>query len=213
MKPSTRSAAVAAEPKSSEDHMEELMNKVCSKFVIQLEKKFEKLDVKLNDINKTLNDINKSVSTNQGNITKLNQSYDNLNQLRLRNTLRFNGIEEQNSEVVLNVMLLFINKTLNVSCSQVDIDYIYRVGKVVGSKPRPILINFVSYLKCKEVFDAKKLLKHSGMSIFEELTKPRYSLLQQAKKKYGKNNVWSRYGKIHWRSDGQVHVANLVEEF
>lgn len=131
----------------------------------------------------------------------------------MKNSLRFNGMEEQGQENILDLITSFINNKLNVSCSHNDINYLYRVGNINNSrKPRPILINFVTNLKCKEIVNARKLLKNSGISIYEELTKRRYNLLQLAKKKHGRTNAWSLNGKVYVKLNKQTCLLRSEED-
>lgn len=86
---------------------------------------------------------------------------------------------------------------LKVPCTHQDIDCAFRIGKQINSeKPPAILVNFVSNIKRTQVFNAKKLLKKTSHSIYEDLTQRRYELLMAAKKKYGVGKVWSVNGKI-----------------
>ncbi|PSN38374.1 hypothetical protein C0J52_21482 [Blattella germanica] len=52
------------------------------------------------------------------------------------------------------------------------------------------------YRKSSEVFRSKKLLKGSGITVREDLTKRRHSLLKMAITKFGLQNVWTVDGNI-----------------
>ena len=61
---------------------------------------------------------------------------------------------------------------------------------------RPIIVKFATYRSRKTVFNAKKMLKGSGVAIFESLTKRRVSLLKEVQKIAGPRLVWTTDGNI-----------------
>ncbi|KAJ8957756.1 hypothetical protein NQ317_007809 [Molorchus minor] len=134
-------------------------------------------------------------------VTSLEVKEDYLSQHSKRNVLRFVGCIENASEDTAEIVLNVINNELNVPCDKNEIDSAFRIGSYISgdntSKPRTILVQFVTNIKRNEVFLAKKHLKNSNISVFEDLTKQRFNLLQAAKRKYGKNKAWSSGGKIY----------------
>lgn len=192
----------------SEMFNEELINKVCNNFVKQYD---SKIDKKLDKINDSIKALTNSVASNENSIKVLKVKND-FNELRAkRNSLRFHGFEDSDEEDVMDTMLSFINDKLNVKCSSAEVDSVFRVGKE-NPNGRVILVNFVTNWKRSEVFSAKKLLKNTGISVYEDLTKERYELLLAAKKKYGKSHVWSSGGKVHVLDNNKKIVINSVDE-
>ncbi|KAJ8937928.1 hypothetical protein NQ318_005535 [Aromia moschata] len=122
---------------------------------------------------------------------------DDMDHYMKRNSLRFNGIAEEEKEKLLDVIVNLVNDKLKVTCSGRDINCVLRLGKPTPSKPRSVIVNFVTYIKRNEVYYSRKLLKGSGIFVFEDLTKFRYSLLTSAKAKYGKQDAWSSTGRIY----------------
>ena len=78
-----------------------------------------------------------------------------------------------------------------------DISRSHRLGKRKNGKKRPIIVRFTSYRARKTVFDAKKKLKGSGVSITENLTKERYDLYKKCGDLFGKENCWTLDGRIN----------------
>ncbi|KAJ8981913.1 hypothetical protein NQ317_008818 [Molorchus minor] len=102
---------------------------------------------------------------------------------------------------------------LNVICLNTDIDSVFRIGKSNNSnKPRAVLVNFVTNIKRNEVYYARKLLKGSGILMFEDLTKQRFNLLVSAKSKYGKRDAWSANGRIYVLQDNIKRLINSSED-
>ena len=77
-----------------------------------------------------------------------------------------------------------------------DISRSHRLGKPKNGKKRPIIVRFTSYNTKKMVFDEKKKLKGSGVSITENLSPERYDLYQKCMTKFEKENVWTLDGRI-----------------
>lgn len=203
----TRSAASSVDDSfsSSDEAIEKLITKVCANFANQLEqkieKKFDKFEEKLNDVSKSIKALDDKINNNSEFCDSLKMKLEHTEQFLKKNSLRFYGLAEHEKEDTLNTVISFINSKLNIVCNVQDIDSAFRAGKLVSNKSRCILVNFVSNVKRNEVFGVRKLLKNSQFSIFEDLTPQRYELLMSARKKIGKNKVWSAGGKIFAWSD------------
>ncbi|CAH1173853.1 unnamed protein product [Phaedon cochleariae] len=174
---------------------EDFIDKVCTNFAEKYDSKIVK---KLDLISESFEKLNETVNSNTKYIKNIEGRIAIMDQYAKRNTLRIYGVEEVANEVVLKTVATFIKSKLNIACSSADIDCAFRVGKDEkdSTKVRPILVNFVNNWKRTEIFRAKKLLKGSEFSIYEDLTKKNYELLIAAKKKYGNSQVWSAGGKI-----------------
>lgn len=186
--------------KSEMDNTEQLINKVCMNFANQLNKRLDKfeatLDSKLKEVNDSIQNLTKSVSVNTNAIKSVENKCDLLEQHLKRNNLRFIGIPEKDDEVLVVIITNIINDTLKIPCSPSDIDCIYRVGKSSPIISRTIFVQFLSNIKRNQIYSARKLLKGTNVSLYEDLTATRYHLLSLAKKKHGKNSAWSSGGKI-----------------
>ncbi|KAJ8914734.1 hypothetical protein NQ315_017445 [Exocentrus adspersus] len=186
----------------NDEGLEQLIAKVCSTFVKQLEaridKKFNSISTKLEDLGNSFKTLNESVIANKRVIDELAVTIDYLEQSAKNNTLRFCGIEESKDVKDMDLVLSCMQSKLGINCSPSEVDYVFRAGKFVnGGRPRPMIVRFLANIKKAEVYSSKKLLKDSGITVFEDLSKRRYQLLQQAKKKFGKSAAWSAGGKIY----------------
>lgn len=119
-------------------------------------------------------------------------------------SIRICGTTESLDENLYDVLLSFINDKLSIQCGKSDIDTAYRIGvrqQNGKSGPRTIIVKFNRSVKRNEVYAAKKLLKGSPYSLYEDLTGKRFELLTLAKKKFGSNKAWSYGGNIfYWNS-------------
>ena len=108
---------------------------------------------------------------------ELNQSVlkvDELEQYDRRNSLRLSLNTKQ--EEVENTDKIVVNG-VDIECS--DISRSHRVGRP-GSKPRPILVTFVSYRMREKLYsNRKKMVKNTYIS--EDLTRYRQGLFYKAR--------------------------------
>lgn len=145
---------------------------------------------------------------------------DQQEQYSRRNCIRIFGIIEEESENTDEKVLIVFNNKMNLNISKVDLDRTHRVGAVKSDKSvsksnakhRPIIVKFVSYQKRNLVFTNKKSLKATGISIREDLTKYRLSLLQDAIKKFGVANVWSSDGRILINKNNRRSIITTQDE-
>ena len=78
-----------------------------------------------------------------------------------------------------------------------DISRSHRLGKRQNGRNRPIIVRFTSYRAKKMVFDVKKKLKNTGISITENLSPERYELYKKCMNSFGKENCWTLDGRIN----------------
>ncbi|KAJ8917904.1 hypothetical protein NQ315_002597 [Exocentrus adspersus] len=145
--------------------------------------------------------LNKEVKTNQKDITDLQNKCKLYEMYFKRNSLIFHGIPEDGSGSVLDAVLPIINNALKVPCVSSDVDSVYRLRGQVDHQGKQgqqsIRINFTSNNKRNDIFGAKKMLKNSGITVYEDLTRDQYELYKSAKKKYGYRMVWTVGGRIY----------------
>ena len=115
---------------------------------------------------------------------------DALEQYGRRENLRIHGIpESKNNQDDGEEIVLKIAKSLNVDLQPCEIQRAHRLGKKTTnniSKPRPIIVRFISHKKRNKILFAKSNLKKtqefSQVFITEDLTPLRSKLLQYIKK-------------------------------
>lgn len=209
----TRSTSNTLDGKLDEDEMEKLIKKVCATFFTQIKEeltvKMIKLESKLDDVCVALKDINSRIMDNKKNITELQDRVESLEQKAKANSLRVFGVEESENEDLSGVLVGLFSEKLNINISQTDIDYVFRLRKKKEQieKTSPIIIHFVSNTVRNRIYHAKKLLRGTPISIFEDLTRNRYGLLMATKRKFGNNMVWTEGGKVYaWDSSTKSKI-------
>lgn len=201
---------------------EELISKICSEFSDKIEKslsnKLEEIRGELKTLNTSISHLSSGVAEHEKMIKCIDVKVDDVVRCSKQNSLRIHGFEEVKNESLLEVFVKFAVNILGIPCNKEDIDFILRVPRHNDSsneKPRTILVNFVNNWKKLEVFNAKKRLKGKQISIFEDLPKNRFELLQMAKKKVGNKNAWSLNGKLYmWNEEEKkksvINCANDI---
>ena len=122
--------------------------------------------------------------------------FDDHEQYSRRNCLVITGLPETEGEVTDTIIHnLFLNK-LGINMDIYQIDRSHRLGPRRYRDDqtlinRPIIVKFATYRSKKTVFNAKKLLKGSGVVIFENLTKRRVLLLKEMQKVAGPRQVFT----------------------
>lgn len=135
---------------------------------------------------------------------------DDLEQYGRRNNVRISGIVEDENEDIEEVVMNDISDRLGVEVTSADIDRCHRVGREApAGKHRPILVKFTNYGARRRVFQAKKKLKGTGVSIHEDLTKTRVELLKKSIEKYTMKEVWTTDGTIIIKNgNNRLRVSN-----
>ena len=86
---------------------------------------------------------------------------------------------------------------LNVELSVKDLDRSHRIGKSNSkSKRTPPIVKFISCNDRRRIFNNKKRLKGTRVSITRSLTARRMRQFKNARDQFGFNNMWSIDGRI-----------------
>lgn len=200
--------------KVSSENIEQIINKVCTNLFSQLENRilarFEDIKTQLNDLNESVKRLFRDSDGHAKAVEKLESDVDIIQQQSRKNTLRIYGFPENERENLAADLTKFLSDKLEIECNEEDVDYIFRTGRSLQNKPKPIVVNFIRNIKKNEVFQRKKKLKGSPVSIHEDLTKWRLGLLSKAKEKYGNKNAWSSNGNIYvLRNNNRVLITSV----
>ncbi|KAF9414606.1 hypothetical protein HW555_007535 [Spodoptera exigua] len=129
-------------------------------------------------------------------IELLAQGYDRHETAMRRKVLLLHGVPEHRNEQVREVVgKVFSNEMKLAELGTSDIHVCHRLGSSSRS-PRPILVRFFTTEHRHLVWDNKKLLKGTGITISEFLTQLRHRAFTAARKHFGLSNCWSVEGKI-----------------
>ena len=152
--------------------------------------KFDEYEKDRKEKEKIINGLQNEVSFLKERIDLLEKMSDDSEQYSRRNCLLVHGVEEQEQENTDDIVLNVIKEHLDIELSVKDFDRSHRIGKSNSkSKRRPI----------RAIFNNKKRLKGTGISITESLTAERMRQLKSARDQFGFNNVWSIDGRIMYK--------------
>lgn len=136
---------------------------------------------------------------------KVFNAVDKQEQYSRRDSLRLAGLSEEQDEDLQARVLTVFNSTMGIE-PQIAARDIARVHRLRSKKdqPRQIIIKFASYKSRASVFQNKKNLSDSGLSLNEDLTPTRAKALYVARKA-------RREGKLQqaWTNDGRVIIRDM----
>ena len=114
-----------------------------------------------------------------------------------RNCVLLHGVKEEKNEKTDDVFINTISKQLGIKVERGDIDRSHRIGAPrTNGRHRAIIVKFARYNVRATVFRAKRKFKNSGMLLTDSLTRRRIEILNEARERYGRMNVWTTDGEI-----------------
>ena len=78
--------------------------------------------------------------------------------------------------------------------------------------PRPVVVKFSNYNTRQKVFQARRKLKGTQITIVENLTSKRVAILSKVRNKFGISNVWSLDGRIFVVVEGVKTRIGSIEQ-
>lgn len=146
---------------------------------------------------------------------KLEKTIDDNQQYSRGLNVRIFGVpKESEQENTRQIVLKLINDKMNIKdIKTTDINKCHRVqAKNPGDKPPAIVVGFNSDYIRAVVMKNRKLLKSTGISINDDLTKHRLSLFGSAVEKFSRNNVWCYHGNVFVKFKNVVHKIQDAED-
>ncbi|KAK9679636.1 hypothetical protein QE152_g39834 [Popillia japonica] len=116
--------------------------------------------------------------------TLLHDKVDRLEQYTRRNSVRIYGVPEEPDEDIASVVTNLLSERLNCPSTVTLIDRCHRIPSknthsTANNKAKPIILKFISYRAKECVVKNRKLLKGTGITITDDLTRKRYDLYKQ----------------------------------
>lgn len=140
---------------------------------------------------------------------------DRLDMHSRRKILLLHGIPESKKEDPTLAVVKMIQEKFKLSdFTSSHIQRCHRMGRLQDSqKQRPILVKFCDMTLRNKIWFSKTLLKGSGVTVSEFLTKLRHNVFVSAREKFGISNCWTRDGYIYViGSDGVRHRISTLSE-
>lgn len=142
---------------------------------------------------------------------------DNLEMYGRRSNIRVFGIQEQDNEDCCKLLQTHLYGKLGIELHPNAIDRCHRVGPIRQAgrggptRPRAIIVKFTRTCFRNEVISRKKILKNTGVVVYEDLTKNKMDLLKEAGQAFGSRNVWSKEGVIWIAKDNTRHRITTMD--
>lgn len=140
----------------------------------------------------------KTVSGLNAQMKLVHQLLDDSEMRARAKVLLVHGLVESRDEDISDKLLTMFKDKLhlhNIS-SQVLVSC-HRLGSnIITGKPRPVLIRFLDHHTRRNVWEAKKMLKGTGLTVTEFLTASRHAVFLEARKSLGVKGCWTNGGKI-----------------
>lgn len=173
-------------------NLESLVNKLQGESEI-ISKKNNEMSLKITELELLIDKLNNHNTLNDSPIAS---KLTNLEQSNKLLQLRLLGVEEKSNEDIKTIVTNIFQQKLHLN---LEVGYCSRVGvkEKIGQKSRPILIHFTNLADRNKVFYSKRNLKGTKMVILEELVKSRVEIYKLARETFGKNNTWTKEGRIY----------------
>ena len=158
------------------------------------------LKTKQSHLESKVNTMSEDIGFNHDHGRDLQFLLDRHEQYSRKNSVRIRGVREEMGEDIEQVTLDTLAKELDLDMDRSEIDIIHRVGRRVDSKPRSILVKFLSHKSKEKVMRCKKNATHIRINedlapgiktIFDEVSSNRRFL--------NIDSVWTIDGKIKFR--------------
>lgn len=173
---------------------------------------FNAINAKLNEIE----DDTKIIKGRYANLIEENAALkiklDSIEQYSRRSNIRIMGLPEEPKEDIHELVKNFLKQKLSIDPEPGAIDRTHRIGVVRTGSSRQVIVKFVSYQHKRMAIQRRKLLKGTGISISEDLTKERLSLFKSAQSRYGKGNVWTLDGLVWVNHNKKRFVIKCTTE-
>lgn len=135
--------------------------------------------------------------------SKLQNRINELEQQKKLKSLRIFGLEKNMKPAEKVVNEIFKSK-LDLDIQEKEIKSCY----FTKANDKCIIVNFFSKKTRDIVFQNKKNLKGSKISILEDLTRTNVNILKKMREKHGFKNVWTINGKIKCKENGKIVTVN-----
>lgn len=161
--------------------------------------------------------LRKEVESLNGLIAETTRSIDRNLQQSYRSKLLVYGLpdsDENDSEALLKKVVNCLNshlKNRGIEITERDIGDCYRLGKKRGDKPRVIFVDFTRAYTRNLVFSNKSAFKGSSILVAEYLTRTRFSIFVEAKRRYNKD-CWTLNGNVFVKKNGAKCIISDLKD-
>ena len=165
-----------------------------------LQEAFDNLKEKVLVTEDTLEDMQDEVDSLRKMVVREGERRNDLEQYQRRESVRFLGVgpdsKAEKAEECEHKIMTLIRRELKLNINTADISVMHRIG-IPGTRPRPVIVKFVTRKHKMEVLAKRRLLKGTKKVIVEDLTPLNMSRLTTTKQHPNVLTTWTKDGKIH----------------
>lgn len=166
--------------------------------------KFKETQQKVQELQKEIELLKKNNKHLQGDVELLQQHIK-------RKSIRIHGLPESIDENIHGKVINVFKEKLKVSVAQEDLENCFRIGRNQNGK-RTVLVTFSQQNMKLKILQNRKALKGTGITIAEDMTLAKYTLLKMAMEKFGRHNVWYYGGNIRVKVDQTKHIIKTTTD-
>lgn len=114
-----------------------------------------------------------------------------------RKMLLLHGLPEESNEDTLQLAVKVIKQHFQFDFSAEHIKRCQRLGRHISKNPRPVLVKFNNADIRNKVWFTKTVLRGTGITVSEFLTKIRHDIFMAGRDKFGVKNCWTKDGCVY----------------
>ncbi|OWF47502.1 hypothetical protein KP79_PYT26175 [Mizuhopecten yessoensis] len=166
------------------DELQADIHRENEEIVHSLKGRINSLESENEDLREKVTILEQRVTDSEEFISDLGQQHNDLEQHGRKNSIRINGLpdhsERESVEDCVSMIVDFVNNRLKVPLRSDDIDIAHRLGRFDNTKKRSVIVKFTNRRKKHEIIKARRTLKGSGFTVFEDVTKANQQRLKEA---------------------------------
>ena len=179
--------------------------------IFSLQQENNYLKTKVSDTEDAIEELENELQRLRKTVEKEREFRNDLEQYQRRDSLRFLGVGpdrgRETADDCKEKVLAVINDELGLNnILSADISIAHRV-KVPNTKPRPIIVKFLSRKQKIQVMQKRRFFKGSGRGIIEDLTSNNIKRLKSVQQHPEVKNSWTKEGTIH----ALLHDGKIVK--
>jgi hypothetical protein len=183
------------------------------------EKRLSKFDfLQCDEFVKLRSDFERFIGTTEGTINglledvrRLERQVDDLEAAEKSNALLLHGLKEGADAKLEDDVVNFINTKVSECVVTSSIAAVYRLGKINGERPRPVVVRFDSLRARNAVLKGRTKLKGTKCLITEFLTARRLHIFKEARKLVGLDS-WAASGRVFVKIKNKVYTINNMRD-
>ncbi|XP_069132016.1 uncharacterized protein [Argopecten irradians] len=203
--------SVKLENSITKEYMDGIVSKLKDDIQTEIQRQNEELvntlKVRINYLESENEELKEKVSLleqresdSEDTICELESKFNDLEQQGRKNSVRIFGLTDpsvkESAEECVKRVVEFSNSKLKVPLRTEDIDIAHRLGKFDQSKKRAVIVKFTHRTKKFEIIKSRRILRNSGITVSEDLTRINQQRLSEAFRLNSVQNSYSIDGKL-----------------